>query len=168
MAEDLRTLREAAIALDGLGKALGGKINMLIWVISGLGAIGAGLSGGILYKVSDMNATVARLEVQSSGAADRLGGIETRLDGVVDKLNAIEIDFRSEFAVIREALKVPPEKKAEIPITPETFRGMKGALLPDTTTLEEAIAKAGPTKGQIWIHTDQPNLIEALDPFRQN
>jgi hypothetical protein len=64
MAEDLRTLREAALAIEGLKGALDGKMTLPLWIVGGLGVTGLAVAGGLFYMLNDLSKAVARMEPQ--------------------------------------------------------------------------------------------------------
>jgi hypothetical protein len=64
MTQELKTLREAALAINGLKEAIDGKITLLIWVVGGLGAAGLVVSAGLFFMLNDLSKSVTRLEPQ--------------------------------------------------------------------------------------------------------
>jgi hypothetical protein len=66
MADTLRSLREATIAMQSIRE----RLTMLTWIVSGGFAVGVGMAGGLLYQSHETNKRLTEVAV----AVGRLEG----------------------------------------------------------------------------------------------
>lgn len=153
MAEELKTLREAALALDRVSTEISGVDGKLNLLIAGVGVAAAVVVGSTAYLYTAMNqiqGTLGRLDERTSTLVTNTAEMSRTLTEVRDEL---------------VAMKFGGLEKQDMPFSPDpaAFKGWRGVEVPDAAALQNLpIPVQQGSDVPLWIYSADEKYINAI------